>query len=81
VKSQNFAVILIYLAVIAHLLVLSGWVVTSMVQPLQLATLAFLLIALFAMRKKKRKSKKRTRKPPAEVNEMVDRAADGKADK
>lgn len=77
-KSQNLAVILIYMAVLFHLFAISGWVKTELLQPMQLATLAFMLTALFVLRKKKRKTKRRPRKPPAEVGVLLDRADEGK---
>lgn len=77
-KSQNLAVILIYMAVLFHLLAMSGWVKHEYLQPMQLATLAFMLTALFVLRKKKRKTKRRPRKPPAEVGVLLDRADEGK---
>lgn len=73
-KAQNLASILLYLAVFFHLLGMSGWVASTMAQPIQLAVLGLLLTALFVLRKKKRKAKRRPRKPPVEVTEMLERA-------
>ncbi|MED1793734.1 hypothetical protein [Brevibacillus nitrificans] len=76
-NAQNLATILLYLAVIFHLLGMSGWVVATMAQPIQLATLGLLLTAIFVLRKKKRKTKRRPRKPPVEVTAMLERAEGG----
>jgi hypothetical protein len=73
-KAQSLANILLYLATICQLLWMSGWVVPTLVQPLQLATLALMLFTLFVLRKKKRKARKRSRKPPEQVAALVDRA-------
>ncbi|QRG70004.1 hypothetical protein [Brevibacillus choshinensis] len=78
-NAQNVATILLYMAVLFHLLGMSGWVVPSMTQPIQLATLGLLLTAIFVLRKKKRKTKRRPRKPPAEVTAMLDRAEGGES--
>lgn len=78
-NAQNVATILLYTAVLFHLLGMSGWVVPSMAQPIQLATLGLLLTAIFVLRKKKRKTKRRPRKPPVEVTAMLDRAEGGEA--
>ncbi|MDF2681057.1 MAG: hypothetical protein K0R47_2247 [Brevibacillus sp.] len=80
-NAQNVATILLYLAVIFHLLGMSGWVVSTMAQPIQLATLALLMTAIFVLRKKKRKTKRRPRKPPVEVTTMLDRAEGGEPGK
>lgn len=80
-NAQNLASILLYLAVLFHLMGMSGWMVSSMGQPLQLATLGLMLTALFVLRKKKKKAKRRPRKPPAEVGVMLDRAQEGEAGK
>ncbi|WP_433947654.1 hypothetical protein [Brevibacillus agri] len=78
---QNLALILLYMAVLFHLLGMSGWVQAKLSQPIQLATLGLMLAALFALRKKKRKTRRRARKPPAEVAVMLDRAEEGEAGK
>ena len=78
---QNLAAILLYMAVIFHLLGMSGWVVPRLSQPIQLATLGLMLTALIVLRKKKRKTKRRPRKPPVEVEVMLDRAQEGDVDK
>lgn len=75
------ASILLYLAVLFHLLGMSGWVAPSMSQPIQLATLGLMLTALFVLRKKKRKAKRRPRKPPVEVAAMLERAEGGEPGK
>lgn len=80
-NAQNVAAILLYMAVILHLLSMSGWVVAKLTQPIQLVILGFMLTALFVLRKKKRKTKRRPRKPPAEVDVMLDRAQEGEAGK
>ncbi|MGZ0053307.1 hypothetical protein [Brevibacillus gelatini] len=80
-NAQNLASILLYLAVLLHLLGMSGWVQAKLSQPIQLATLAFMLTALFVLRKKKRKARRRTRKPPAEVAVMLERAEEGEPGK
>lgn len=77
-KAQNLASILIYMAVLFHLIVMSGWVLPQMLQPLQLATLGLLLAALFVLRKKKRKTKRRPRKTPAEVGQLLERSEESK---
>ncbi len=77
-NAQNLAAILLYVAVLFHLLGMSGWVVPETVQPIQLATLGLMLAALVSLRKKKRRTKRRTvRKPPAEANALVERAQEG----
>ncbi|MEK3743561.1 LPXTG cell wall anchor domain-containing protein [Brevibacillus sp. FSL K6-0770] len=76
-NAPNLASILLYIAVLFHLLLMSGWVSAKMSQPIQLAMLALMLLALFVLRKKKRKTKRRTRRPPAEVAALVDRAEEG----
>jgi len=81
VNAQNVASILLYVAVIFHLLEMSGWVAPAMSQPIQLAILGLLLTAIFVLRKKKRKVKRRPRKPPVEVSAMVDRAEGGETGK
>lgn len=78
-KAQHLAVILIYLAVLFHLLAMSGWVDQAMQQPIQLAILALLLTTLFVLRQKKRKSKRRRRMPPAEVQALADHAEGGES--
>lgn len=80
-KGQNLAAIFIYLAVLLHLLAMSGWLDQAMHQPFQLAILAFLLTALFALRKKKRKKKRRPRRPSPEVQALVEHAQDGEPNK
>lgn len=80
-NAQNVASILLYVAVIFHLLEMSGWVAPAMSQPIQLAILGLLLTAIFVLRKKKRKVKRRPRKPPVEVSAMVDRAEGGETGK
>lgn len=80
-NAQNLAAILLYMAVIFHLLGMSGWVVPRLSQPIQLATLGLMLTALLVLRKKKRKAKRRPRKPPVEVEVMLDRAQEGDVDK
>lgn len=80
-NAQNLATILLYLAVIFHLLGMSGWVVSTIAQPIQLATLGLLLTAIFVLRKKKRKVKRRPRKPPVEVTAMLDRTEGGESGK
>lgn len=73
------AFILILLAIIAQLLWMSGWVIESLIQPFQLMSLGLMLITLFVLRKKKRKVKKRTRRQPAEGENLVDKTKqDGK---
>lgn len=78
-NAQNLAAILLYLAVIFHLMGMSGWVAPSLAQPIQVATLGLMLTALFVLRKKKRKTKRRPRKPPVEVDVMLNRAQEGDA--
>ncbi|MGG4494675.1 hypothetical protein [Brevibacillus reuszeri] len=80
-NTQSMAAILLYMAVILHLVGMSGWVVPKLSQSIELATLAFMLTALIALRKKKRKTKRRPRKPPAEVEVMLDQAQEGEAGK
>ncbi|WP_289136012.1 hypothetical protein [uncultured Brevibacillus sp.] len=80
-NAQNVAAILLYMAVILHLLSMSGWVTAKLTQPIQLVILGFMLTALIVLRKKKRKTKKRTRKPPVEVDVMLDHAQEGEAGK
>ncbi|GED66784.1 hypothetical protein BRE01_04860 [Brevibacillus reuszeri] len=80
-NAQSMAAILLYMAVILHLVGMSGWVVPKLSQSIELATLAFMLTALIALRKKKRKTKRRPRKPPAEVEVMLDQAQEGEAGK
>ncbi|WP_312108448.1 hypothetical protein [Brevibacillus reuszeri] len=80
-NAQSMAAILLYMAVILHLVGMSGWVVPKLSQSIQLATLAFMLTALIALRKKKRKTKRRPRKPPAEVEVMLDQAQEGETGK
>lgn len=80
-KAQSLANILLYLATICQLLWMSGWVVPKLVQPLQLATLALMLLTLFVLRQKKRKSKKRKRKPPEQVAALVERAKEKESGK
>gem|GEM_PF-837176 len=77
-KAQNLASILIYMAVLFHLIVMSGWFHPEMLQPLQLASLGLMLAALFVLRKKKRKTKRRPRKPPAEVGQLLERSEESK---
>ncbi|USG63417.1 hypothetical protein NDK47_14650 [Brevibacillus ruminantium] len=78
-KTQMWTFSILCLAVIFHLLTMSGWVVSSLTQPLQLATLMLMLTAITLLRKKKRKRKRasRTRKPAAEVNQLLERAEGG----
>ncbi|GIO06773.1 hypothetical protein J31TS6_28010 [Brevibacillus reuszeri] len=80
-NAQNVAAILLYMAVILHLLSMSGWVAAKLTQPIQLVILGFMLTALFVLRKKKRKTKRRPRKPPVEVDVMLDRAQEGEPGK
>lgn len=77
-KAQNLAVILIYMAVLSHLLAMSGWVKPDLLSAMHVATLAFMLTALFVLRKKKRKTKRRPRKPPAEAAVLLERAEESK---
>jgi len=74
VKGQNLAAILIYLTILFHLLIMSGWVNETLHQPIQLAILALLLTALFVLRKKKRKSKRGRRAPKAEAQALAEQA-------
>ena len=76
-KAQNLAVILLYLTVLFHLLIMSGWLEQAMHQPIQLAILALLLTTLFVLRKKKRKSRRGRRAPKAEVQALVEHAEEG----
>jgi chromate transport protein ChrA len=81
VKKQNWASIILYLAVLFQLLGMSGWLDASLTQPVQLATLVLMLTAILTLRKKKRKRKKAAGKPPAEVDLMLDRAQEGGIEK
>lgn len=76
-NSQHLASILLYIAVIFHLLGMSGWIVPTMEQPIELAILGLMLTALFALRKKKRKTKRKPRQRPVEVDAMLDRSQEG----
>ncbi|MGN7471166.1 hypothetical protein [Brevibacillus sp. SAFN-007a] len=76
-NAQNVASILLYMAVLFHLLGMSGWVPAKLSSPIQLATLGLMLTSLFVLRKKKRKTRRRPRKPPAEVAVMLERAGEG----
>ncbi|WP_400163699.1 hypothetical protein ACAF76_011545 [Brevibacillus sp. TJ4] len=78
-KGQNLAVILMYVAVLLHLLTMSGWLNQAAHQPFQLGILACLLLALFALRKRKRKRKRRSRTPSAQVQALVDHAQEREA--
>ena len=76
-KTQMWTSSILCLAVLLHLLVMSGWAEAALTQPLQLATLTLMLTAVLLLRKKKRKRKKAARKPPATVHEMLEKAEGG----
>ncbi|WP_236841323.1 hypothetical protein [Brevibacillus formosus] len=80
VKAQNLASIFLYIAVIFHLLGMSGWTSTKLAQPIELAILALMLLSIFVLRKKKRK-KRRARRPAPEVAVMLEHAEEGEPDK
>lgn len=79
-KAQNLASILLYLAVIFHLLGMSGWTSAKLAQPIELAILALMLTCIFILRKKKRK-KRRTRRRAPEVEVLLDHAGEGEPGK
>lgn len=80
-KGQNLAAILLYAAVLFHLVGMSGWFAPSMTQPLALTTLVLMLTALLAIRKKKRRVKRRPRKTPTEAATFLERAQEEEAGK
>ncbi|MBG9945998.1 hypothetical protein ABE237_04060 [Brevibacillus formosus] len=79
-KAQNLASSFLYIAVIFHLLGMSGWTSAKLAQPIELAILALMLLSIFILRKKKRK-KRRARRPAPEVAVMLEHAEEGEPGK
>ncbi|MGK5507934.1 hypothetical protein [Brevibacillus formosus] len=81
-KAQNLASIFLYIAVLFHLLGMSGWTSAKLAQPIELAILALMLLSIFVLRKKKRKKRRARRPAPApEVAVMLEHAEEGEPDK
>jgi hypothetical protein len=72
-KQNQFAKIVILLAIICLLLEMSGWVSQRLGDLLLVSALCLLLLSLFLLRKKKRKSKRVAKKPAKEAAGLLER--------